>query len=109
MFTDATRATSGLTATTSPTVPFPLPFCGDATTIQFTGLVAFQVQPPTVDTSTGRRPPAAEIASPPRLSLNVQGAGAWVNATLCEPTTMALERGVGTGFGATVNGTVPSP
>lgn len=108
MFTDAARAASGLTATTNPTVPFPLALCGVAT-IQFTGLVAFHVHPPSVDTSTDRRPPADAIASPPWLSLNVHGAGAWVKPTLCEPTTMALERDAGTGFGATVNGTVPSP
>ena len=108
MFTDPTRTSPGLTATTSPTVLLPLPLGGVAT-IQFTGLAAFQEQPPSVATSTDRRPPADEIASPPRLSLNVHGAGAWVSPTLCEPTTMAPERVAGTGFGATENGTVPSP
>jgi hypothetical protein len=86
-----------------------LPLCDDATTIQFTGLVALHAQPVSVATSTDRRPPLAEMVSPPRLNLKVHGAGACVNPTLCEPTTIAPERGDGTGFGATTKGTAPSP
>jgi hypothetical protein len=87
----------------------PLPPGPDVTTIQFTGLVAVHAQPPRVETSTDRRPPAAAIVSPPRLSLKLHGAGACVNATLPAPTTIALEREEGTGFGATLKGIVASP
>jgi hypothetical protein len=41
--------------------------------------------------------------------VNAHGAGACVTATLCEPTTIAPERGDGTGFGATLKGIAPSP
>ena len=108
MFTVATRAASGLTATTSPTVPLPFPLAGDAT-IQFTGLAALHPHPASAVTSTDNRPPVADTVSAPRLNLKVHGAGACDTPTLCEPTTMAPDRAEGTGFGATTKGTAPSP
>ena len=71
-----------LGATATSTVPLAFPLCPDDTTIQSDPLVAFQLQPLMVVTSTASRPPAAAIPSPVRLSLNTHGAAAWVMATL---------------------------
>ena len=89
-------------ATASPTVPLALPLCPEDTTIQFDPLVAVQLQPLMVVTSTASRPPAAAIPSPGRLSVNTHGAAAWLMATLCAPTRMVPVREDGTGLGATV-------
>jgi hypothetical protein len=102
MFTVATRTAPVFDAIDSPTVPLAFPLCPAVTTIQVTGLVAFQPHPLSVATSTDRRPPAAAMVSPARFNVNTQGAGAWLTATLCDPTTIAPVRPDGTGFGATV-------
>jgi hypothetical protein len=65
-----------LPATVSPTVPFPLPLCPDDTTIQLDALVAVQLQPLSVSTSTDKRPPPDPIESLERLSANRHGAAA---------------------------------
>jgi hypothetical protein len=79
------------------------------TAIQLARLVAFQVQPLRVVTSTASRPPDDAIPSPARLNVNSHGAAAWLTATLCAPTVMAPAREDGTGLGATVYGTDASP
>jgi hypothetical protein len=89
-------------AIVSPMVPLAVPLWPDDTTIQFTGLVACQLQPASVVTSTERRPPVAAMLSLVRPSVNTQGAAAWLIATVCEPTTIVPLRVDGTGFGATV-------
>src|SRR5207248_5416154 len=65
--------------------------------------------PPSVDTFTDSRPPAASIVSRVRLRSNLHGAAAWLTATRCDPTTMAVERAAGAAFAPTVNAIVPSP
>ena len=89
-------------ATASPTVPLAFPLCPDDTTIQFDPLVAFQLQPLIVVTSTASRPPPADIPSPARLSVNTHGAAAWLMATLCVSTSIVPAREDGTGLDATV-------
>jgi hypothetical protein len=79
------------------------------TAIQLDRLVAVQLQPLRVVTSTASRPPAAAIPSPARLKVNSHGAAAWLTATLCAPTVIAPAREDGTGLGATVYGTDASP
>jgi hypothetical protein len=109
MLTAAPRAAPGFGVTASSTVPPPFPVSPDVIAIQFTGLVAVQLQPPIVPTSMDRRPPPAPSASEVRLNVKTHGAGACVNDTLCEPTTIAPVRVEGTGLGATVYGTDASP
>ena len=89
-------------ATDRPTVPFALPLCPDVTEIHGTPLVAVQPQPLIVDTSTLRRPPAAAIESPDRLSEKRHGAAACETSTLCALTVMAPDLGEGTVFAATL-------
>jgi hypothetical protein len=76
MFSAATREPPEFKATASPTVPLAFPLWPDVTTIQLTALVTFQPHPPSVATSTDRRPPGAAMASPERLNVNTHGAGA---------------------------------
>jgi hypothetical protein len=63
----------------NPTVPFALPLCPDATTIQFASLAAFHAQPVNVETSNDSRPPSDAIESSVRLKLYRQGAAAWLS------------------------------
>ena len=102
MFTRPTRAAPALAATATATVPLAEPLCADVIAIQVESLVAVQVQPASVATSTESRPPPDAIASPARLNVNTQGAAAWFSDTPCEPTMTIAERADGTGFGATV-------
>jgi len=64
------------TATVSPTVPLEFPLCPDDTTIQLFALVAVQLQPLSVESSTESLPPPEPIASLERLSVNRHGAAA---------------------------------
>src|SRR5215217_2380285 len=99
MATWPVRATPVLGATASPTVPVPLPLPPEAMLIHGAPGAAFQVQPVSVVIPTDSRPPAAAIVSPVRLSVNVQGAAAWLTDTLAAPTTIAPERADGTVLG----------
>jgi hypothetical protein len=65
-------------------------------------LVAFQLHPVSVVTSNESRPPSPAIESLVRLSAYWHGAADWLTSTVCALTTIAPERGVGTGFGATL-------
>ena len=109
MFTAATRASPVLAATRSSTVPFAEPFCPDAMVIQVAELVADHAQPVNVETPTVSAPPAAPIVSVDRLSVNRQGAAAWLTGTLCKPTAIAPDLAVGTRFAATVYATDAAP
>lgn len=107
--TSPVRADPRFAPTASPTVALPFPLWPADTAIQLARLVALQLQPVRVVTSTASRPPAAAIPSPARLNVNSHGAAAWLTATLCAPTVMAPAREDGTGLGATVYGTDASP
>jgi len=107
--TSPVRADPRFGATASTTVVLTVPLWPADTAIQLDRLVAVQLQPLRVVTSTASRPPAAAIPSPARLNLNSQGAAAWLTATLCAPTVIAPAREDGTGLGATVYGTDASP
>jgi hypothetical protein len=98
-----------LGATASPTVPLAFPLCPEDTTIQLAPLVALQVHPLIVATSTASVPPAAAIPSPARLSVNTHGAAAWLMATLCVSTMIAPAREDGAGLAATVYWIEASP
>jgi hypothetical protein len=63
-------------------VALAVPLCGADTAIQLDRLVADQLHPLRVVTSTASRPPAAAIPSPARLNVNSHGAAAWLTATL---------------------------
>src|SRR6516225_5822323 len=102
MFSAATRRSPVFAATRSSTVPPADPFWPDAMVIQVAELVADHVQPVNVETPTDSAPPAAPIVSAGRLSVNRHGAAAWLTGMLCEPTAIAPDRVVGTGFAATV-------
>jgi hypothetical protein len=96
-------------ATVSPTVPLAVPFWPDDTAIHGTVVAALHGQPAIVVTLTLRCPPAAPIESRVRLSWTWQGAAACVTATLSAPIAIDPVRAEGTGFEATVYGTVASP
>jgi hypothetical protein len=109
MLTTPVRASDAFAPIVSATVPLALPLWPDETAIHGTAVVAVQLHPAIVVTPTLRRPPAAPIESPDRLKSNRQGAPAWLIETEAPPATMDPDRGVGTAFAATVNGTAASP
>jgi hypothetical protein len=90
-----------LAETLTSTVPLALPFRPDVTAIQPSPLVAVHPQPVRVVKATDSRPPPNPIASPLRLSPYRHAAAAWLSATVSEPTPSVVDRGTGTGFGAT--------
>jgi hypothetical protein len=109
MVATAVRGPPVFAAADSPTVPFPFPLCPDWIASQFAALVAVQVQPATVVTSTDSRPPFASTVSCERLSPYRQGAADCVTATRASSITIAPERVEGAGFAATVKASDPGP
>lgn len=104
-----TRDGPPFAATVITTVPLALPLCPETIVSQPALLDADHEQPLSVEIPNDTCPPLAPTSSCERLNANVHGAPAWLSWVRSAPTEIELERAAGTGFGATLNGTLDAP